>query len=551
MFKVFRIRLYYLRILRGIYIVYTMVGFFIVNWLSLHKYFKMFVPRKYKTNGSIRPMAERLRIIIEELGPTFIKFGQILADRPDIVSEKLRMELKKLQSMAEPINHDFAMRLIEEELGGPINKVFTEVGTEQCIGAASIGQVYKGRLLTGEEVVIKIQRPDIEDKIELDLQLLKYLAQQLVEEYPGLTAVDIVGFVEEFGETLKQEMNYVSEAANIVRFGQMFKDVPYCKIPKVYLEQCTPRLLILEYIEGINPDSVGRLVAAGYDPKQIAENGANIIMTMIFKHGFFHADPHPGNLFIQPDNRIALIDFGMVGALKPVQMHFLAGFTLGLANNDARMITDSLLTLCNKKFFEEKDDLEFYISDMLSRHGSFTYEKMNFSNILNESIKIILRYELKIPASIYLLLKALATIERFGAQLDPNISLPEIIKPYATELIKKRYSPSTIAHEVFDTLQDYVSLVRDFPAEMNEILFRLKQGKLNIEIHLSEQEIWSKSVKSIGGTIAIALLLAILLSASVAMSIWGHSPTMGNILFGISSFFALWLLIRLFVKTSL
>ena len=250
--------------------------------MAVRKYTYALIPRKYKSNGNIKSMPERLRIVIEELGPTFVKFGQIIADRPDIVSEKLRSELKKLQSMAEPINHDFAMTLIEEELGAPISKYFTSIDSNNCIGAASIGQVYKGTLLSGEEVVIKIQRPDIEDKIELDLQLLKYLARQLVEEYPGLSAVDIVGFVDEFGDTLRQEMNYISEAANIVRFDEIFKDVPYCKIPKVYLDLCTPRLLILEYIIGIAPDSVTHLIDAGLDPLKIAENGTNILLMMIF-----------------------------------------------------------------------------------------------------------------------------------------------------------------------------------------------------------------------------------------------------------------------------
>ena len=550
MFKVFRIRLYYLRVLRGFSILYTLMGFFMINWLSVRRRLYFLIPHRYKRDGSVKSMPERLRIIIEELGPTFVKFGQIIADRPDIVSEKLRQELKKLQSMAEPIDHDFAMRLVEEELGGPIEKYFAEVDREQCIGAASIGQVYRGQLITGEEVVIKIQRPDIEDKIELDLQLLKYLAKQLVEEYPGFAAVDIVGFVDEFGETLKQEMNYVSEAANIIRFDDMFKDVTYCKIPKVYMEFCTPRLLVLEYVEGIAPDSIAPLVEEGLDPHQIAVNGIHILLTMIFKHGFFHADPHPGNLFVQPGNRIALIDFGMVGSLKPSHMQFLAGFTLGLAKSDARIITESLLTLCGKKFFADKADLEFYVHDMLIRHGSFNYEKMNFSHILNESIKIMLKYELKIPASIYLLLKALATIENFGSKLNPAISLPAIIKPYAEELIRKRYSPVLLAHELFDTVQDYFSLIRDFPAEMNEILFKLKQGKLIHEIHLGDHEMMGKVVRGVGSTLAIALLIGFMLAGSIIISIWGKSHWLGDLMFAVSSFFALWMLFRLFIRTS-
>jgi ubiquinone biosynthesis protein len=272
---------------------------------------------------------------------------------------------------------------------------------------------------------------------------------------------------------------------------------------------------------------------------------------MIFKHGFFHADPHPGNLFVQPDNRIALIDFGMVGTLKPEHMQFLAGFTLGLSRKDARIITDALLTLCGKKFFADKDDLEFYVNDMLNRHGSFGYDKMNFSHILNESIKIMLRFELKIPASIYLLLKALATIENFGSKLNPSISLATLIKPYAEELIRQRLSPNSIAHEIFDTIHDYGSLIRDFPSEMNEILFKLKHGKLIHEIHLGEHELMGRVFKSIGGTLAIAMLIGFMLMGSIVMSVWGRSPGIGNLMFAISSFLAVWLIFRLFVRNSL
>lgn len=548
MFKIFHIRLSFLRLGRGLHILATLSGFFIVNWLSQNGALRGLVPARYKRNGLVLSMAERLRLVIEELGPTFVKFGQILADRPDIVSDKLRIELKKLQSEVEPVPHQMAMKLIEEELGAPLERYFSSISSDACIGAASIGQVYKATLNTGEDVVVKIQRPDIQSKIELDLHLLKYLAQQLVDEYPGLTAIDIVGFVDEFGETLKMEMNYINEASNIVRFGEIFKDIPYCKIPKVYTELCTPQMLVMEYVTGAPADNVAQLAAQGLDPVQVAENGIRIMLIMIFKNGFFHADPHAGNLFVQADNRIALIDFGMVGALKPAQMQFLAGFILGLATGNANIITDALLTLCDKKFFAEKEDLQFYINDMLTRHGSFQYEQINFSQILNESIKIILRYELKIPASIYLLLKAIATIEKFGAQLAPGLSLPAIIRPYAEELVKRRYSPATIAGEIYDTIRDYGALIRDFPNEINEILYKMKHGKLIHEIHMSDQATLARAARSIGASISSVILLAFLFAGGIIMSLWAQPAWIGHVMIGATSLFALGYLARLMSK---
>lgn len=549
MFKIFRIRQYIARFFRAIDIVFILLGFVIINWMSTKRYLFGLVPKKYKRNGSIKSQPERLRTVIEQLGPTFVKFGQILADRPDIISDKLREELKKLQNTAEPFDHNRAIALIEEELGGSIKNFFKKFD-EVCIGSASIGQVYKATLHNDEVVVVKIQRPDIEPKIQLDLQILKYLAKELIKEYPGFAAVDIIGLIEEFGDTILKELNYLNEAANAARFADIFKGADYVKIPRVYLEMSTDKLLIVEYVDGIPPDNYYELKAAGLDPSQITINGTTILLEMIFKNGFFHADPHPGNMFIQENNRIALIDFGMAGSLKAAHMQFLASFILGLATKNATTISESLLTLCDKKFFSEKADLEFMVEDMLSRHMTFSYENIQFSQILNESIKIIQKHHLKLPSSIFLLMKALATVEKFGYNLDPNISLPVLIRPYAEELIKEKFSAKQIAGEVYDTLKDYVSLIRDFPGEINEILYRIKQGKITLDINMKEKEVFTSGLKHIGSTIAIVLLIGILMGGAVILITRDKDIQGANFMLGASIFFAVWLLLRLFTRSK-
>jgi ubiquinone biosynthesis protein len=549
MFKIFRIRQYIARFFRAIDIIFILLGFAIINWMSTKRYLFRLIPKKYKRNGTLKTQPERLRTVIEELGPTFIKFGQILADRPDIISEKLRGELKKLQSTVEPFDHNTAIARIEEELGGDIKKFFKQFDLK-CIGSASIGQVYKGTLLNGEVVVVKIQRPDIEPKIQLDLQILKYLAKELIKEYPGFSAVDIIGLIEEFGDTILKELNYLNEAANAARFADIFKDADYVKIPRAHLELSTDRLLIMEYVDGIPPDDKEALIAAGLDPTQIAINGTTVLLEMIFKNGFFHADPHPGNMFIQENNRIALIDFGMAGSLKAGHMQFLASFILGLATKNATTISESLLTLCDKKFFSEKADLEFMVEDMISRHMTFSYENIHFSQILSESIKIIQKHHLKLPSSIFLLMKALATVEKFGYNLDPDISLPVLIRPYAETLIKEKFSAKQIAGEVYDTLKDYVSLIRDFPSEINEILYRIKQGKITLDINVKEKEIFASGLKQIGGVIAIVLLVGILMAGSVILITRDKEVQGANFMLGASIFFSLWLLLRLFTRTK-
>lgn len=551
MFQIFKIRQYWLGVIRGFEIAFILIEFLIIDRMSHRRWMFGLIPKKFKKDGIVQTEPERLRTVIELLGPTFVKFGQILADRPDIISDKLREELKKLQSTAEPFSHSKAIELIEEELGGKIEDFFIEFKREACIGSASIGQVYQGTLKNGEVVVIKIQRPDIRTKIELDLRILSYFAEQLVKDYPGFRVVDVVGIVEEFGDSLIKELNYLNEASNAIRFNSIFQNAPYCKIPKVYLDLTTDKMLVMEFVEGTPPDNRQLLLDAGLNPSEVARNGSVILLEMIFKHGFFHADPHPGNLFIQSNNTIAIIDFGMVGILKPAHMHFLAGFSYGLASNNASTITDAVLTLCGKKYFAERVDLEFYIRDMLNHHGAFSYENLDFSQILNECLKIIQRYDLKLPGNMFLLIKALATIEKFGFNLDPEMSLAAVIRPYAEHLIKEKFSPKQIAGDIFDTLKDYGSLVRDFPAEINEILYRLKKGRIGIDINIEDEKVLVNGFKQVGGVLSITLLLGFMLAGSTVLLIYGKAITAASILFGISVFFSVSLLMRLFIKTRL
>ena len=255
--------------------------------------------RRIRQHKPVYTTQERLRLTIEDLGPTYIKFGQILADRPDILSERFRKELKKLQTNALPFDDHLAIRLIEDELGAEIKDVFSEFNPH-CIASASIGQVYTGRLKNGKDVVIKIRRPNIDQKIKLDLYLMRYLAKKLALEYPEMAAINIVGVVDEFGESIFKELNYYNEATNILRFRDIFKDNPRIYIPHVDMKHTTHRMLIMERIFGMSPDDPLQLKAAGLDPVQIALNGAEALLIMVFKEGFFHADPHAGNLFILP-----------------------------------------------------------------------------------------------------------------------------------------------------------------------------------------------------------------------------------------------------------
>lgn len=472
--------------------------------------------RRIRQDKPVYTTEERLRLTIEDLGPTYIKFGQILADRPDVVSERFRSELKKLQSRALPFDDQLAMNLVEDELGTPIEKVFATFD-QTCMASASIGQVYGATLLDGSPVVVKIRRPKIEQKIKLDLYLMRFLAAKLAKSYPEMAAINIVGVVDEFGESILRELDYNNEAANILRFQQMFLNEPTVYIPKVYLNYTTRRLLVMERITGITPDDPTILKANGLDTQQIALNGANALLTMILRHGFFHADPHAGNIFIMPDNKIAFIDFGMVGVLTPRDMNFLANISLGFVRRDPAMIADSLITLCSVRFFKKRDELIFNLQQLTAQYSHVPIDKLDYANMVQQCINLIAKYSLQIPSGIFMLVKSLATIQKVAEKLDPDIPFTPLITPYAKDVIMNRFAPRKLAGELYQTLKNYATLALNLPNDISEILYKLKQGEIRHNIRFDNSETIQKAVRNVGFRMAYAIILVGLFIGSVLL----------------------------------
>jgi ubiquinone biosynthesis protein len=550
MFGFLKVHNFFLKLFRGISILYVVGGYFLINWMATKKFLKFFIPKRYKHKGIVTSPQERLKTMLEKLGPTFVKFGQILADRPDIISEKLRTELKKLQSGAKPFDHGLALSMIETELSAPINHIFKSFDN-QCIGSASMGQVYRGVLKNGETVVLKVQRPHIREKIKLDLQILEYLAHKISEEYPEFIVMNLEGIVKEFGETLRNELNYFNEAANARRFEEMFREVPYCKIPKVYEELSTAKLLVLEYIEGVSPDNIDELYKNHLDPKIIASNGVNVFLKMIFEHGFFHADPHAGNIFVLKANRIGLIDFGMVGSLKPSQMQFLAKFVRAIDQKDAGLLTEAIMLLNTNNKFRDREDLEFSLDEMLKKYKSIPYDKIRVSQIMDECFRIIGKYGIVIPGGIFLLIKSIATIEKVGLNLDPDISISKHIRPFATALIKKQYSIPRIAKEFFKSIKKYVDLGKALPDEISDILYNIKSGKLTHDIKIGNEEMFAKTIRQAGKTIALAIIVSFLIVGSSILRARDNSSFLIDAVFFFSIFYGFLMVVKLFSRLKI
>lgn len=512
---IFRLRQNIRNIFRLLAIIGIVLRHSIVNWLTTGPLRAIF---DYKGKRRIS-RSERLRHILEDLGPTFIKFGQILADRPDMASENLRLELKKLQSSARPFDDDQARKIIENELGDSLDNFFEYIDHNH-LASASIGQIYRAKLTSGEEVIIKVQRPGIAGKIKLDLILLQIFARKIQKNYPELSSFNLTTFIKDFGEIILKELDFTNEMSNMLRLEHMFKDDDRCHIPKVYSRYSTPRILIMEYIEGENPSHVLNLLSKGYSPQIIAENGMHIILTMILRYGFFHADPHPGNIFIRGNNQLVLIDHGMCASMKPKQINGLIQFLIGFSENNSRKIAKALLDLTEVQNFREMENLEFDIDELIQKYSYLNYADLDISALFNDTFKLLMKYEIKIPSSLYMLLKTLVTIQNLAEQLQAKINFIDLIKPYAKERIMERFSWENIKSKVINTAEDYLYLVEHLPSDIKQIVTDLKVHGIRHQINLGENGITNKQINNLFYRLGTIVLVGFMLLCATLLKIY-------------------------------
>ena len=543
---IFRFSQYLRNIFRLLAIIFIVIGHYIRNWLTTGFLRNVFDPKGTKRVSR----SARLRLLIEDLGPTFIKFGQILADRPDLASESLRFELKKLQSSARPFDDDMAIKIIEMELGQNTEQVFSELNKNH-IASASIGQVYRGTLLTGEQVVLKVQRPGIKQKIKLDLILIQLFAKKLQRSYPELNTFNIAKFVGDFGDIILKELDFTNEVSNMLRLNNMFKDDMRCHIPIVYTKFCTQRLLIMEFIDGEKPDDLQTLKDKGYSPQVIAENGVNIILTMILKYGFFHADPHPGNIFIRGDNQIVLIDHGMCASMKPKQIDGLVNFLIGFADKNPHKIAKALLALTEVQNFREMDDLEFDIQELIEKYSYLEYGQVDIAGLFNDTFKLMMRYEIKIPSSLYMLLKTLITIQNVAEMLEAKISLVDMIRPYAREKIMEKFSWDNIKSSIVNSAEDYLYLFTTLPKDIRQIVTDFKTHGLQHKITFGEKGTNNRDIRGHIYRLGIILLIGFMtLSSTMLMIDEPHPDTFTKFFFYSTIITSTWVLLRMVVRTK-
>ncbi len=427
---------------------------------------------------------ERIRMVIEELGPSFIKLAQLLSNRPDILPEPLIYEFSKLQSQVPPFDLETAKKIVEEETGKSINEIFTYFDTK-TIGSASIGQVYRAGLKNGVDVVVKVQRPDAYNTITTDISLLKDFVRLTENYFKTLGILNPREIVTVFEQTMLNELDYTIEARNIMHFRYIFKNETRIYVPKLFKKYSSSKIIITEFVSGCKVTDIKRIKSWGIEPEKLIKNGLDIYFSQIFEHGFFHADPHPGNILARPDGKIVFIDFGMVGKLNLHEKYNFSSFFIAMANRQPRIMASHMLKLAVKAEVDDVRRLEHEMEMLVDEFIAYNFENRNLNDLTIRLRKIVYDFKMSIPGTIFILLRALAILEGIGRIVDPEMRITDEVKSYGFKLFKEQYSPKNLNYEIQYTLSNLVSLLYSAPIDLKLILKKIKSGKIysHTELH--------------------------------------------------------------------
>jgi len=445
----------------------------------------------------------RIRLALTALGPTFIKLGQLLSTRPDIVGKELADELRLLQTEVPADPPEQVRALLEDELGQRVDELFSEF-EDTPVASASIGQVHRARLHSGERVVVKVQHVGIERKVQEDLDVLAGLAL-LAEQFPEFANYRPSQNVAEMGRVLKRELDFGREERNLNQFGVMFKDDPTLCIPRPWTEYCTSRVLTMDRIDGISIAQPERLLASGVDITAVAQRGAELYLEMIFTHGHFHADPHPGNIVVLPGNVIGLLDWGMVGRIDERLREDIEEMLVAIVQHDTPMLTMLIQRLGKVPPNLDEAGLTADVADFVGHYSTQSLENFDLSGALTDVIEIIRRYRIQLPPQVALLIKVLVTLEGSAKLLSPKFSLMELMQPFQKQLFLRRMSPMRHMRKLRRFLMEVEQLAEILPRRLVDILEQIQSGKF--DVHLDHRGLGPSVNRLVLGMLTSALFL--------------------------------------------
>jgi ubiquinone biosynthesis protein len=490
--------------------------------------------------------AERMRLALEELGPTFVKLGQILSTRPDVIPHAFVHEFEKLQDNVPSFPFEEVLSQIRAELGGDVEQFFAEIDPVP-LAAASIAQVHRARLRTGEEVVIKVRRPGVVAVVESDINALMALAGLAERHVSGSEIYDPVGIVREFARTIRREMDFIREGHTIEKFRDNFIKTPWMYFPRVYWEQCSRGVLTMEYVAGVKVSDREKLIDQGIDVKLVARRGADAFLEMVLNYGFFHGDLHPGNVLILPDNVICLLDYGIVGRLDEELKTFLSDILAAIIKRDMDEVVSLLLFAGDISDTMDIRALKRDLFNFIDGYYEIPLKEIEVGRMLTEFVEIITLYSIRISSDLMLLIKSLVLIEGMGRALDPAFDMVEHLRPYIIKAIRQKFSPLRVSRDINHILSSYLNLARNIPRDLKEIINRINRNKFKIDLeHRGLDKFTADFDRSINRLSTSMILAAMIIGSSIIMQtdkgpkVMGF-PTLAFMGYTVAGIVGLWL----------
>ncbi|MEK7466898.1 MAG: AarF/ABC1/UbiB kinase family protein [Planctomycetota bacterium] len=467
---------------------------------------------------------ERIRMAMEEMGPTFVKLGQIMATRPDLVPLSLVTELRRLEDRVPPFGAAAALEEVEAELKQKVGEVFAHFEREP-LAAGSIAQVHRATLKSGHKVVVKVRRPGLERMIKTDIDIMGKLAHLLEENLPESRPYHPKAVVAEFARSITREIDFTREAFNIQKFARNFGGDERFVVPQVFPELCTKKLLTVEFIEGIKITNLEELRKAGHDLPKLARSGVNYVLMQIFKHGFFHGDPHPGNFFVLPGDKLCLVDYGLVGALDEERLDELLSFMAGVVGKDPEKVVRTFRHMGILGDDVDMRRLRLDAQDLIERYAEIPLGRVDMGKFFAELYETLARHQIRVPPDVHLLGKALATAEGIARQLDPSLDLIAEIRPFIVKTYLERLARfKVIGRELRHAVEDYGALLRTLPGEVSRILTQLRKGEFEVAAHLRDQERLVRDGNRSSNRVATGLVMAGVLIGSAMLLITPVGP---------------------------
>ena len=487
---------------------------------------------------------ERLRLMLQELGTTFIKFGQLLASRPDLVGEKISEELSQLHDDNPPVGYEDIKEMIETELGGNIEDLFAEF-SKTALATASIAQVHEAKLPTGERVAVKVQKPNVAEIVETDLSIMKFIANESDRFNTSLKHLNLPAVLHEFDKSIHKEMDFDNELMNIKHLNDNFIYNDKIIVPTTYPDYSTEKVLTMEYVDGIKLSEV----ISGNDPKYnkvlIADRIVRSYFQQLFIDGFFHADPHPGNIFVTEDNAICYIDFGMMGSLDEDFRQDLAELMIYFSDRNIDGLINQLIRM---DILNEKTDINILKSDLNDLFAKYYgVELSRFNGIIEDLLFLMQKFDVRLPNEFVLMARGLSMVENTGLRLDPDIDVVALLKPFARKLMVQRYNPLKMASNAKNSFFAFEHVIRALPSLISKTIYKIEEGEVTVNIEV-------KHISEIANQLSLAIIIAaLLIGSSLVMLIdvgprFYEMPVLGFVGFTISLALGVFTVVRYFIE---